>query len=98
MRTLKENEIAASLAADDQSSPTPRYGRAKTVEHLYGIRRGSLYNLVRLGRVRSCTMKITSKRTRTRLFDLESIEKLIESEMSKQNGNAAMQAELDLTA
>jgi hypothetical protein len=63
----------------------PRYCRLKALEERYGIKRGSAYSLMRAGKIRSCALRVTSKRTRTRLVDCLSVEAYIEEQMKEQN-------------
>src|SRR5262245_20611277 len=61
---------------------TPLFGRTKTVELIYGLRRGTLYNLQAQGKVRSVLLKVNGKKSGVRLWDLASIADFIESQAS----------------
>jgi hypothetical protein len=74
------------LVEIEQETTKPMFGRIKTVERLFGIKRGTCYNLLRAGKIRGCSICVTSKRSRTRVIDLDSVRRFLEREMAAQNG------------
>jgi hypothetical protein len=70
----------------EKDTTEPRFGRLKTVERLFGLKRGTCYNLLRAGKIRGCSICVTSKRSRTRVIDLDSVREFLENEMKAQNG------------
>jgi hypothetical protein len=66
----------------------PEFGRIRDVEHLYGLKRGTTYNLLASGRIRGCTLRVKGKKSGVRLIDLESVGQYIRAQMDQQN-NAA---------
>jgi len=62
----------------------PEFGRTKDLEKLYGLRRGTVYNLLALGKIRGCVLRVRGKKSGIRLFDLESVRQFIRSQMTKE--------------
>ena len=80
------------LVEIEQDTTEPRFGRLKTVERLFGLKRGTCYNLLRLRKIRGCSICVTSKRSRTRVIDLDSVRQFLEQEMEAQNGGKNCEA------
>ena len=60
---------------------TPEFLRTEDVRKVFGIRRGSLYGLAKLGRVKSCLLRIRGNRLGVRLWSVDSIRSYIASQM-----------------
>jgi hypothetical protein len=84
-RAAKTEAQLMKLIEIEQETTEPRFGRLKTVERLFGLKRGTVYNLLRARKIRGCSVCVTSNRSRTRLIDLDSVANYIESQMRLQN-------------
>lgn len=61
----------------------PEFGRCADVQRIYGLRRGSLYNLLRIGKIRGCLIRIKGKKSGVRLWDMASIGNFIRGQMKE---------------
>lgn len=59
----------------------PEFGRCADVQRVYGIRRGTAYNLLREGKIKGCVLRITGKKSGVRLFSMRSVAEFIAAEM-----------------
>jgi hypothetical protein len=76
----------------DATGLTPEWIRTNDVRRIFGIRRGSLYGLAKLGKVKSCLLRIRGNRLGVRLWSADSIRACIEHQMREQqnaNGGGA---------
>jgi hypothetical protein len=62
----------------------PEFGRCADVQRIYGLRRGTLYNLLKAGKIRGCLLRVCGQKSGVRLFDLASIREFIRSQMEKE--------------
>ena len=63
----------------------PEFGRIRDVERLYGLKRGTTYNLLESGRIRGCVLRVKGRKSGVRLIDLESVGRYIRAQMDQQN-------------
>lgn len=63
----------------------PEFGRWKDVERLYGIKRGTLYNLLAEGKIKSVSMRRKGNKNGCRLFYLPGISEYLNSLLNDQN-------------
>ena len=66
----------------DASNLTPEFLRTEDVRKIFGIKRGSLYGLAKLGLVKSCLLRIRGNRLGVRLWSVDSIRGYIREQMS----------------
>jgi hypothetical protein len=71
----------ASVQRGNFNGVMPEFGRTKDVEQIYGIKRGTLYNLHKQGRIRAVLLRVKGKQNGIKLWDLSSIHNLIQSAM-----------------
>lgn len=64
----------------------PEFGRWRDVERLFGIKRGTLHNLVTEGRVKSVMLRRKGNVHGCRLYHLQSIREYLHKLMEEQNG------------
>jgi hypothetical protein len=62
----------------------PEFGRVADVTRQFGIKRGTLYNLHRAGKVRGVLLRVRGQKSGVRLFDMASVRDFIRSQMSQQ--------------
>jgi hypothetical protein len=67
-------------------NPLPEFGRWQDVQRLYGIKRGTLYNLVNEGQIKSVALRRRGNVHGCRLFHLASISEYLNSMMNQQQG------------
>ena len=73
----------APIQAGNCKGIMPEFGRTEDVERLFGIKRGTLYNLSEQKKIRSLLLRVTGEKSGVRLWLLESIQKYLFSEMIK---------------
>lgn len=74
--TLKNKEKPGG----DVPTTMPEFARAGGIQQLFGIKRGSLYNLVAAGKIRSSLVMGRGRKSGMRLFDVESVRAYIQSQ------------------
>ena len=63
----------------------PEFGRWQDVQRLFGIKRGTLYNLLAEGKVKSISMRRKGNKHGIRLFYLPGISEYLHSMLQHQN-------------
>lgn len=63
----------APVRADATAGGAPEFGRWRDVERLYGIKRGSAYNLLADDKIRGVLLRVRGQKSGVRLFDLASV-------------------------
>jgi hypothetical protein len=64
------------------SGISPEFGRVADVTRMFGIKRGTLYNLLRDGKIRAVLLRVRGARSGVRLFDMASIRTFILSQFN----------------
>lgn len=62
----------------------PEFGRVADVTRHFGIKRGTLYNLRRDGKVRGVLLRVRGQKSGVRLFDMASVRDFIQSQLNNQ--------------
>jgi hypothetical protein len=62
---------------------SPEFGRATDLQKIFGLRRGTIYNLLRAGRIRGCLLRVKGKKSGVRLFDIQSVRQFIINQMQE---------------
>jgi hypothetical protein len=78
-----------SLSPGPTSGLIPEFGRIQVVEQLYGLKRGTTYNLLAAGKIRGCVLRVKGRKSGVRLISLESVRSYILSQMEQQNASEA---------
>jgi hypothetical protein len=60
----------------------PEFGRVADVTRIYGLKRGTCYNLLRDGKIKGVLIRVRGKKSGVRLIDMVSVRDLIHSEMN----------------
>ena len=60
---------------------TPEFGRCLDCTRLFGLKRGTLYNLLRDGKIRGVLLRVRGQKSGVRLFEMASVRDLIRSQM-----------------
>jgi len=71
---------------------TPEFGTSKDVRKYFGIKKGTLYNLHKLNKVRGKVMRVTGEFKGVRLWDMSSIRSFIKSLDDDNNSGLAVAA------
>jgi len=85
MNTMTTEPI--SVASTNNASTLPEFGRWRDVERHFGIKRGTLYNLMAEGKVKSVLLRHKGNVHGCRLIHLGSVSQYINSLMSEQAGS-----------
>jgi hypothetical protein len=83
MKTMTTEPI--SVASPNNAIPLPEFGRWRDVERLFGIKRGTLYNLMAEGKVKSVILRHKGNVHGCRLIHLASVSQYINGLMETQN-------------
>ena len=59
----------------------PEFGRVADCNRLFGPRRGTLYNLLKDGKIKGVLLRVRGQKSGVRLFELNSVRQFIFSEM-----------------
>ena len=59
----------------------PEFGRVADLTRIFGIRRGTAYNLFRDGKIKGVLLRVRGHKSGVRLFDMASIRRFIYAEM-----------------
>lgn len=71
----------APVQAGDFAGSSPEFGRWQDVQRQFGIKRGTLYNLLADGKVKGCVLRVRGQKSGVRLFDMASVRELVRSQM-----------------
>lgn len=81
---MKKNFTTDEVAAGSGIEQFPEFGRVADVRRLFGIRRGSLYSLIKRGAIKSVLLRIAGNRSGVRLIHLDSVRQYIHAAMAKE--------------
>ena len=71
---------AMPIHAGDFSGVTPEFGRTQDVEKIFGIKKGTLYNLFEQQKIRGYNLRPTGHVKGVRLWDMASVREYIYSQ------------------
>ena len=80
----KTVKTTAPVKPGNTTGAAPEFGRWRDVERLFGIKRGSLYSLLRDGKVKGCLLRVRGQKSGVRLFSLDSVRAYVLSQMDTQ--------------
>lgn len=86
MKTMTTEPIKAT-AEPVVSAIIPEFGRWRDVQQLFGIKRGTLYNLIAEGKVKSVILRRKGNVHGCRLFYLPGISQYLNGLMQSQQGS-----------
>lgn len=75
---------SAPAQASNTDGIQPEFGRWRDVQRLFGIKRGTLYNLMAEGKIKSVVLRRRGNLHGCRLFHLESIRQYLNSLLEDQ--------------
>jgi hypothetical protein len=76
MKIVTIQPIVSSDVANDQRE----FGRTGDVQRIFGMRRGTLYNLWHDGKIRGVLLRVRGQKSGVRLWDIASIREFIDSQ------------------
>lgn len=62
----------------------PEWGRVADVQRLFGLKRGSCYNLLNDGKIKGVLLRVRGKKSGVRLISMKSVADFIQREMEQQ--------------
>lgn len=65
----------------DFDSRTQEFGRCQDLQRLFGLKRGSAYNLLNDGKIKGVLLRVRGQKSGVRLWDMASIRAYIRSQM-----------------
>lgn len=83
-----QERTTAPVAAGDTSGVTPEFGRIRDVQRLYGLKRGTIYNLLADRKIRGCVLRVRGQKSGVRLIHLASVRDLILESMQEAEATA----------
>jgi hypothetical protein len=82
-KTVREKpKTIEKIGPGDFSNIPPEFGRTPDARQVFGIPRGSLYNLNSEGKIRGVTLRVKGHKRGIRLWDMGSIRRYIHSQMA----------------
>lgn len=81
----------AQVKAGNCKNLLPEFGRTEDVQRLFGIKRGSLYNLHKKRKVESSLLRIAGKTSGIRLWYLQGIREYLMAVMKEQEQNRSLE-------
>jgi hypothetical protein len=79
---MKKPLTTEPVKAGDTAGLPPEFGRIPDCHRLFGLKRGTLYNLLDDGKIRGVLLRVRGQKSGVRLIDLESVRSFIRSEMN----------------
>ncbi|MHC1764728.1 MAG: hypothetical protein AB9869_10565 [Verrucomicrobiia bacterium] len=64
-------------APPDHCHPAPEFGRVTDCTRLFGLKRGTLYNLLADGKIKGVLLRVRGQKSGVRLIDLQSVRDFI---------------------
>ena len=77
------NKTTAPVERGDFTAWVPEFGRTVDLQKCFGIRRGTAYALLKLGKIRGVLLRVQGRKSGVRLFDMASVREFIRAEMDR---------------
>src|SRR5437870_11261338 len=82
MMTPKQKSMTTeAIRAGDCNGVVPEFARCRSLYVLFGLKRGSVYNLLSDNKIRGVLLRVKGKKSGIRLFDVASVRDYIRSQM-----------------
>jgi hypothetical protein len=72
------------VKAGETSGTLPEFGRCNDAQRLFGIKRGTLYNLLADGKIKGVLLRVRGAKSGVRLIHLQSVRDYIYSQMREE--------------
>lgn len=79
MKQIKA-QTTEPIRAAHFSASAKEFGRDKDVQAIFGLKRGTLYNLHSKGKIRGVLLRVQGEKSGVRLWDMDSIRRFILSQ------------------
>lgn len=80
IKVIHNQKTSAEIMPANISEIKPEFGTSDDVRKYYGIKKGTLYNLNKCGKVRGKVLRVTGEFKGVRLWDMSSIRDFILSQ------------------
>lgn len=77
------NTTTAPVQPGDFNGATQEFGRWQDLQRVFGIKRGTAYNLLADGKIKGCLLRVRGQKSGVRLFSLASVRAYIHAQMEK---------------
>lgn len=74
----------APIEVGDNSDTTPEFVRTSDLRRMFGLARGTVYNLHRDGKIRGVLLRVKGRKSGVRLWDVSSVRAFIRDSMETQ--------------
>ena len=74
-------KIIAPVEPGNFAGVLPEFGRTEDVQRIFGLKRGTLYNLHKHGKVRGVLLRVAGQKSGVRLWHMAGISAYINSQM-----------------
>jgi hypothetical protein len=81
---MKESKTTEPVQPGWTAQITPEFLRTNDVRRIFGIPRGSLYGLAKLGKIKGCLLRVRGAKSGLRLWSADSIRAYIGEQMDAQ--------------
>jgi hypothetical protein len=75
------NTTTEPVRAGNFTASNQEYGRCADVQRVFGLKRGTVYNLLADGKIRGCLLRVKGSKSGVRLIYMPSVREFIESHM-----------------
>lgn len=75
------NKTISPVQPGNFSITAPEFGRVADVVRHFGLKRGTIYNLLRDGKIKGVLLRVRGQKSGVRLLDMASVRNLIRSQM-----------------
>jgi len=82
------------IAIGNCTDVMPEFGRFEDVQRLFGLKRGTIYNLIEDGHIKSVSLSRRGQMKGVRLIYLKSVSDYLHRLMDEQNGDAFIGGEI----
>ena len=77
----KKNKTTAPVEPGNFTGSTPEFGRTADLKNVFGLRRGTAYNLLLDGKIKGVLLRVRGKKSGCRLWEMASVRDYIRSQM-----------------
>ena len=76
-------KTTSAVKAGEFNNVPQEFGRAGDVQKIFGLKRGTIYNLLADGKIKGVLLRVRGNKSGVRLFDLESVRGFIRQSMNQ---------------
>lgn len=80
----KQETTIAPVQVGDLTRMAQEFGRIADVTRLFGLRRGTIYGLLALGRIKGVLLRVRGAKSGIRLIDIDSVRRYIRESQNEQ--------------